>query len=621
MGNCTFSSRKNVAIPSRMIIPKPIPIKAVSAIDPQPITPIGLRFHPSDNQTTGEPDEDIKANYRSLVLKYDLHELGIGEYYLERELAEQKGKIAKIKQKAQVQASIKWDRAVVQMRVRSPQFIQTSVLYCQVDTCLKEYAVLKSKSFAKMLRDGPPMRYRWSVWKNFLELDQFFIPDLYEKLKGLSSPWENDIRKDVHRTFPAEPYFSSERFNYVGQEQLFSVLKAISLYLPNVGYTQSMNFLAAFLLLVSGGNELESFWAFITLARDHRFLMMGFFEKGFPLLQFYMYMFYEMLESEIPTLHEHLKQQQVPDELWLLKWFFTIFLYSLPPKHVIRIWDFILAEGLFGLIKVSLGLLKAVEKDMIQLDAFGIDLLFKYLKNEGNTITNISHVNDAVQNQSNLQNIDNAHNLSNMQSMSNPNNLSNMHNLSNVQNQSNMVQNIENQIHMNNMPSPLYVQNMSYLSHISHVNMNQNTSNNHTINNLHIPSHNTNTANVTHRSQFASLHSANNETSEIQYNIKELNIDEVIEYAENVILTVDKLLYFVDLYPQKANKRLSEPYNQFFKNLHLYQKDLSKIAEFQSEIDFHLLKSELSEKPAEEIVISNLLDDADNSHILKDLAL
>lgn len=616
MGNCTFASRKNVAIPSRMIIPKPISIKINSNADLQPNTPIAFRFHQTEVQITKEVDEETKANYRSLVLKYDLHELGIGEYYLERELAEQKGRYAKIKQKAQVQASIKWDRAVVQMRVRSPQFIQTSILYSQVDNCLKEFAVLKTKSFVKMLRDGPPMRYRWSVWKNFLELDQFFIPDLYEKLKKLTSPCESDIKKDVHRTFPAEPYFSSERFNYIGQEQLFSVLKAISLYLPNVGYTQSMNFLVAFLLLVSGGNELESFWAFITLARDHRFLMMGFFEKGFPLLKFYIYMFYEMLESEMPTLHDHLKQQQVLDELWLLKWFFTIFLYSLPAKQVIRIWDFILAEGLFGLIKISLGLLKVVEKDMLQLDAIGIDLLFNYLKNEGNTITNISHVNDAPQNQSVIHNQVNADNLSHMNSLSNANNMSNIHNLSNINNQSNVVQNVANQSHMHNMPSPLYVQNMSYLSHISHVNMNQNTSNNHTINNLHIPSHNT--ANVTHRSQFVT---ANNETSEIQYNIKELNIDEVIGYAENVVLTVDKLLYFVDSYSQKMNKGLSEPYNQFFKNLHLYQKDLNKIAEFQSEIDFHLMKSELSEKPPEEIVISNLLHEAENTDILKDLAL
>jgi hypothetical protein len=35
-----------------------------------------------------------------------------------------------------------------------------------------------------------------------------------------------------------------------------------------VGYTQGMNFIAGFILLLNGGNELDAFWFFVTLARD-----------------------------------------------------------------------------------------------------------------------------------------------------------------------------------------------------------------------------------------------------------------------------------------------------------------------------------------------------------------
>jgi len=587
MGNsCKGTSNKNsVAIPSRIIQIQTNPKQLKTTFttfsstknDLSSLPPVNHK-PPSEAQITGEPEEEIKANfiYHPITFKYDLRELGIGEYYLEKEFIQVKNSGIKAKQKEQEKSNVKWDRVVVQMRVKFPPNSNDRALYNQTDSCLKEYSFLKPKSFAIMLKNGPPMRYRWSVWKNFLEPDQFFIEDLYEKLKSLASPYEFEIRKDVHRTFPNEPYFSSERFNNIGQTQLFNVLKALSLYLPNAGYTLSMNFIAAFFLLVNGGNELEAFWAFVALARGHRFLMMGFFEKDFPLLKFYIFLFYEMLESEMPKLYDHLKAQQIPDELWLMKWFMSFFLYSLPPKQALRIWDFVMAEGLLGMIKVSLGLLKVVEKDILLLDSIGIDLLFQHLKNEGNRITNISHGNH-----------------SNSQNLSNP-----------------------NQSHTNHIQSRVIAQNNSNQSHLH---TNQSHINNQSINNPQMLSQNILNMNLTQRDNPGIVPSVHNETSEIQYSIKELNIDEVLGHAENIILTFEKLLYYIDLYPEKMGTKLPEPYGQFFKNLHLYQIDMNKLIEFQKEIDFHLMKNELSDKPNEEIVICNLLDE--NTLILKDLIL
>ncbi len=577
MGNtCKLSAnRKNVAVPSRIIHVQPsikqqtqtstgsgnlFPIKQES----QSLTPINVK-PTSEAQATGEPDEEVKINEicQPLVFKYDLNELGIGEYYLEKDLTKSKSTENKNKQKD----NVKWDRIIVQMRAKLPKGVSEGNLCGPVDICIKEFSALKPKSYASMLKKGPPMRYRWSVWKNLIRPEEFYVPELYEKLKNSSSPCEATIRKDLHRSFPNEPYFSSERFNYIGQEQLFNVLKAMSLYFPNVGYTQSMNFVAGFLLLVNGGNELEAFWVFVALARGHRFLAMGFFEKDFSLLKFYFFIFYEVLESEMPVLCEHIKQQQIPDELWLLKWFMSVFIYSLPAKQVVRIWDFIMVEGFLGIIKVSLGLMKVVEKDILSLDAFGIDLLFQHLKNEGNRMTNISQTS---QNQSQAQN-------------NNPN-------------QSNLINQVLN-------PT------------------NQSFNNNHP----QVPSlHNLYNLNLTQRDNIGTPHSAHNETSEIHYNVKELDINEVLSHAENITLTVDKMLYFTDLYPEKGSAKLSEPYQQFFKNIHLYQNDVKKLAEFQSEVNFHLLKSGLSEsekKNEEEIIIKNLIDEPENTLILKDLNL
>ena len=46
---------------------------------------------------------------------------------------------------------------------------------------------------------------------------------------------------------------------------LKNILQAYAVNNPEVGYCQSMNFVAGFLLLVSGMRENESFWVFASL--------------------------------------------------------------------------------------------------------------------------------------------------------------------------------------------------------------------------------------------------------------------------------------------------------------------------------------------------------------------
>ena len=80
---------------------------------------------------------------------------------------------------------------------------------------------------------------------------------LYEKLvgRGNQAEWASDINKDINRTFPGLPFFNSEQFGFNGQNALLNILIAYSEYDKKVGYCQSMNFLAAFILLVNGGKE------------------------------------------------------------------------------------------------------------------------------------------------------------------------------------------------------------------------------------------------------------------------------------------------------------------------------------------------------------------------------
>ncbi len=534
MGNaCTNTKKRDIIVPSRIIeINKKknsvrSPGVRGASHSPTPTLPhhrnsSPLRPTSKEKSKNGHSDldEDLRSTLtlRSPQYKFDIKELGIGEYFLEAEYQETTDKFSELEKKKAVANNVKWDVILVNQRKKVSHPSQDDSLYNHTDLCLAEFAAVNPKKYQKMLKKGVPARYRWSIWKNHVEIDKFYDRELYERLKGLTSRWETDIIKDLHRTFPFEPYFYSSKFEQVGQKQLFNVLKAISLYLPNVGYAQSMNFLVAFLLIVNGGNELEAFWTFISLARDHRFLVMGLFEKGFPLLEFYTFIFYQLLEAEHTALFDHIKQQQIPDLLWLFKWILTIFLYSFPQKQVVRIWDFIMVRGLFSVIQVAISIVKFLEKDILNLDTFGIDQLFKHLKGE--------------------------------------------------------VQKPKSQSLQENTPAFSKSRQMGKKGTV-------------------IMNHNPSSSNVDNKS----ISNQQVDVSEIKYEYKEFDIDQILEFAEKVPLGLEKISHFASIYTQKTEKKLPEIYEKFFTQWHFIQNNPDKLAEFQNEIDYVFMKSELHINP------------------------
>jgi Rab-GTPase-TBC domain len=82
-------------------------------------------------------------------------------------------------------------------------------------------------------------------------------------------------------------FFDKTKYGDIGQKGLMNILAIYSLYHTKVGYCQSMNFVIGFMLLISGGNERESFWLFASLAKSSNIEegIEGFYTKNFPLLE------------------------------------------------------------------------------------------------------------------------------------------------------------------------------------------------------------------------------------------------------------------------------------------------------------------------------------------------
>lgn len=128
---------------------------------------------------------------------------------------------------------------------------------------------------------------------------------------------------------------------------------------PSVGYLQSMNFLAAFCLLVwlkqEGGEagaaavskeqaELQAFQTFHHLCTN---MLPGYYCEGMHLLRTDCSVFSAVLASRQPELTKHLDSLGLCDigALFLPRWLLCCYLNGLPTFMSLRVWDWLLYSG------------------------------------------------------------------------------------------------------------------------------------------------------------------------------------------------------------------------------------------------------------------------------------
>lgn len=180
---------------------------------------------------------------------------------------------------------------------------------------------------------------------------------------------ELEIVRDLNRTYPGHVYFQQRQGP--GQRSLFNVLKAYSVYDKKVGYVQGMGFIAGLLLLYMC--EEDAFWTLVALLKGSVHPPMeGLYQDGFPLLQQYFYQFANLIKSELPKVGSHFDRETVLPIMYCSHWFNTVFAYSLPFDHLLRVWDIFLFEGWKIVFRVGLQLLKSTEEQLLARSFEGI---------------------------------------------------------------------------------------------------------------------------------------------------------------------------------------------------------------------------------------------------------
>lgn len=106
----------------------------------------------------------------------------------------------------------------------------------------------RRKDFVKeLVRQGIPHHFRGIVWQLMCGAHESPAKKQFAEYIKCTSACERIIRRDIARTYPEHDFFKEK--NGMGQESLFNVMKAYSLYDREVGYCQGSGFIVGLLLM------------------------------------------------------------------------------------------------------------------------------------------------------------------------------------------------------------------------------------------------------------------------------------------------------------------------------------------------------------------------------------
>ncbi|KAF8200794.1 rab-GTPase-TBC domain-containing protein [Pholiota molesta] len=225
----------------------------------------------------------------------------------------------------------------------------------------QSFAAEHPEELARAIQKGIPATLRGMMWQHMAASKDPELEATYLRLLKETSTHEKAITRDLGRTFPHHDFFTDGQG--IGQENLFNVLKAYSLYDPVVGYCQGLPFIVAILLLNMPDEEAFSLLVRLMSVYD----LQGHFLPEMPKLQLRLFQFDRLVEELLPVLHVHFLRQGVKSSMFCSQWFLTLFSYRFPLEIVFRIYDSCLANGIEAIFGFSVMLLKKNEEALLSL--------------------------------------------------------------------------------------------------------------------------------------------------------------------------------------------------------------------------------------------------------------
>ncbi|KAI0464076.1 hypothetical protein LJB42_001677 [Komagataella kurtzmanii] len=215
---------------------------------------------------------------------------------------------------------------------------------------------------------GMPKEIRGMIWQLITNSKSYVLEELYATLKSEESLFGKAIKRDLCRT----SFVTNSDMRHKSNE-LYQIIKAYSIFDPELGYTQGLAFIVVPLLM--NMNESETFCLLVTLMKNYGFRDL--YLPEMPGLHLKLFQFDRLLEDLTPEIASHLRKQGVQSSMYATQWFLTLFGYKFPLEIVIRIYDVVIAEGLETILRFAVDFMIQNKSHILTLK---FDELLTFLK-------------------------------------------------------------------------------------------------------------------------------------------------------------------------------------------------------------------------------------------------
>lgn len=216
----------------------------------------------------------------------------------------------------------------------------------------------RDKGLKKLIRGGIPHSMRPFMWAQLSGVlpNMERNPELYSQLTEMESVTAESVIRvidnDIARTYQKATAFDPQA--------LRRILIAFANFRIDIGYCQSMSYIAAILLAVVG--EMPAFWIL-----DH--IVSSFPERYYTRdmrdYQLDLKVIEQLLEERVPKVCRHAEKIGYEFVMSISGWLLSMFTMDLPVPTVLRIFDVFFFEGPKILFRVSIALMRKFETHLL----------------------------------------------------------------------------------------------------------------------------------------------------------------------------------------------------------------------------------------------------------------
>lgn len=246
----------------------------------------------------------------------------------------------------------------------------------------------KSNKLKRYVRKGIPAEWRGNAWWYFARGDEKLRENtgLYDKIVESTINLKNHnaeiIERDLNRTFPDNIYFRDTENESSTEEtpliqSLRRVLVAFATYQPQIGYCQSLNFLAGLLLIFL--DEEKAFWMLVIITSK---LLPGVHDVNLEGVNIDQGVLMLCIKEYLPNIWRkigfnfesvgiggnqtfsnevNVVTKLPPITLCTASWFMSAYIGILPIETCLRVWDCFFYEESKMFFRIALSILKLAE--------------------------------------------------------------------------------------------------------------------------------------------------------------------------------------------------------------------------------------------------------------------